>query len=48
MMNLSGAFGGAIAGTILGALQFGGLNLFALIPVSVITVLSFLNYKRAI
>ena len=48
MMNLSGAFGGAIAGTILGALQFGGLNFFALIPVSVITVLSFLNYKRAI
>ena len=48
MMNLSGAFGGAIAGTILGALQFGGLNFFALIPVSVITVLSIINYRRAI
>jgi len=48
IMNLSGAFGGAIAGTILGALQFGGLNFFALIPVSVITVLSIINFRRAI
>lgn len=48
IMNLSGAFGGAIAGTILGALQFGGLNFFALIPVTVITVLSIINYRRAI
>jgi len=48
MMNLSGAFGGAIAGTILGALQFGGLNFFALIPVTVITVLSIINFRRTI
>ena len=48
MMNLSGAFGGAIAGTILGAWQFGGLNFFALVPVTVITVLSIINFRRAI
>ena len=48
MMNLSGAFGGAIAGTILGAWQFGGLNFFALIPVTVITVLSIINFRRTI
>lgn len=48
MMNLSGAFGGAISGTILGVWQFGGLNFFALVPVTVITVLSIINYKRAI
>jgi hypothetical protein len=32
-MNLSGAFGGAIAGTILTLYTFGGLNAFALVPV---------------
>jgi MFS family permease len=33
LMNLSGAFGGAIAGTILTLYTFGGLNAFALVPV---------------
>jgi MFS family permease len=33
LMNLSGAFGGAISGTILLLYTFGGLNAAALIPV---------------
>lgn len=33
LMNLSGAFGGAVAGTILTLYTFGGLNAAALIPV---------------
>ena len=37
-MNLSGAFGGAIAGSILAAFMFVGLNLEALIPVSLIVI----------
>lgn len=40
LMNLSGAFGGAISGSIMAALMFVGLNLAALIPVSLILVLS--------
>ena len=42
MMNLSGAFGGAIAGTIVSFHLFTGLNLAALVPVAVILVLSVL------
>jgi MFS family permease len=38
LMNLSGAFGGAIAGSILAAFMFVGLNLEALIPVSLIVI----------
>ena len=40
LMNLSGAFGGAIAGSIMAALMFVGLNLSALIPVAIILGLS--------
>jgi MFS family permease len=40
LMNLSGAFGGAISGSIMAALMFVGLNLAALIPVSIILLLS--------
>jgi MFS family permease len=47
MMNLSGAAGGAIAGTFVALFLFTGLNLVALVPVGVIVVLSFLvgNYR---
>ncbi len=38
LMNLSGAFGGAISGTILLLFTFGGLNAAALIPVVFIVV----------
>lgn len=38
LMNLSGAFGGAIAGSILSAFMFLGLNLEALIPVFAIVI----------
>jgi MFS family permease len=47
MMNLSGAFGGAIAGSIMAALMFVGLNLAALIPVSIILVLSAIALLRS-
>jgi MFS family permease len=40
LMNLSGAFGGAISGSIMAALMFVGLNMAALIPVSTVLVLS--------
>lgn len=40
LMNLSGAFGGAIAGSILAAFMFLGLNLEALIPVFAIVILA--------
>jgi MFS family permease len=40
LMNLSGATGGAVAGSILTAVAFAGLNLFALIPVITIALLS--------
>jgi MFS family permease len=46
-MNLSGASGGAIAGTILGAFAFDGLNFFALIPVTAVIILSLIIFKRA-
>lgn len=38
LMNLSGAFGGAIAGTILAGFMFLGLNLAALVPVFLIVI----------
>ena len=40
LMNLSGAFGGAIAGSILAGFLFLGLNLAALIPVFLIVILA--------
>ncbi len=40
LMMLSGAFGGAISGTILAAFTFLGLNLAALVPVSIVILLS--------
>lgn len=46
-MNLSGAIGGGIAGSILSLVAFNGLNFVALVPVTVISVLSLLIYKRA-
>ena len=39
LMNLSGAFGGAVAGSILAGFLFLGLNLAALIPVFLIVIL---------
>lgn len=41
IMNLSGAFGGAIAGLLLASFHFEGLNAIALVPVSVVSVLIF-------
>jgi MFS family permease len=38
LMNLSGAFGGAVAGIILVNFSFGGLNAAALIPVVLIVI----------
>jgi MFS family permease len=38
LMNLSGAFGGAVSGTILLLFTFGGLNAAALIPVVFIVI----------
>lgn len=40
MMNLAGALGGAIAGTILTLVGFSGLNLVALVPVAAILLLT--------
>ena len=48
VMNLSGAFGGAIAGVLLASFQFEGLNAIALIPVAVITVLAFAISKKKV
>jgi len=46
-MQFSGAFGGAIAGTILAAVAFSGLNYVTLIPVAVILIYSGIrNQKR--
>ena len=47
LMNLSGAFGGAISGTLVTLFLFTGLNLLALVPVVVIVVSSVLvaNYR---
>jgi predicted MFS family arabinose efflux permease len=40
LMNLSGAMGGALAGTVVALYLFTGLNMVALVPVVVIVVLS--------
>jgi MFS family permease len=48
LMNLSGAFGGAIAGLLLASFQFEGLNAIALIPVTVVTVLAFAISKKKV
>ncbi|MEO0060621.1 MAG: hypothetical protein RL343_239 [Actinomycetota bacterium] len=46
LMNLSGAFGGAVAGTILAAFMFLGLNLAALIPVFLIVIFAAITRLR--
>jgi Mn2+/Fe2+ NRAMP family transporter len=48
-MNLSGAFGGAISGTLVALFMFTGLNLITLIPVTAIIVMSVLvrNYRKS-
>ena len=46
-MNLSGAIGGGVAGSILSVVAFNGLNFVALVPVTVIIILSVLIFKRA-
>jgi MFS family permease len=46
LMNLSGAFGGAVAGLLLASFHFEGLNAIALIPVAIISVLVFVISKR--
>ena len=45
LMNLAGAFGGAIAGTILTLYTFGGLNAVALLPVVAIVVATGLSRR---
>jgi MFS family permease len=47
LMNLSGAAGGAISGTLVTVFMFTGLNMIAMVPVAVIVVLSVLiwNYR---
>jgi predicted MFS family arabinose efflux permease len=40
LMNLSGALGGALAGTVVALYMFTGLNLVALVPVVTIVILS--------
>jgi len=47
MMSLSGALGGAVAGTVLSAFMFLGLNLAALIPVVLIVIFSGITKLRA-
>ena len=46
LMSLSGAFGGAIAGSILTAYAFVGLNLAALIPALLIVIATALQRRR--
>ena len=46
LMNLSGAFGGAIAGLLLANLHFEGLNAMALIPVSIVAAVSLTVFRR--
>ena len=48
VMNLSGAFGGAIAGVLLASFQFEGLNAIAFVPVAVITLLAFAISKKVL
>ncbi|MEN9707134.1 MAG: hypothetical protein RIS31_700 [Actinomycetota bacterium] len=45
-MQFAGAFGGGIAGTVLAAVAFSGLNYTALIPVSIVLVLSGVAFLR--
>ncbi|MFM7014604.1 MAG: MFS transporter [Actinomycetota bacterium] len=45
LMNLSGALGGAVAGTVVSIFAFTGLNFAALAPVSVISVLSIFTWR---
>jgi MFS family permease len=45
LMNLSGAFGGAISGSILAIYTFGGLNAAALIPVVLIVIATALSRR---
>lgn len=47
LMNLAGAFGGGISGTILTLIAFGGLNAAALIPVAIIVMASALLKSRS-
>ena len=47
LMNLSGAFGGAVAGSILAGFMFLGLNLAALIPVFLIVIFAGFSRLRA-
>ena len=47
LMSLAGALGGAIAGTILTAFAFVGLNLAALIPASLILIATAIERRRA-
>jgi MFS family permease len=46
VMNLSGAFGGAVAGLLLASFKFEGLNAIAMVPVAVISVLVFVISKK--
>ena len=46
-MQLSGAFGGAVAGSVLAIVAFGGLNAAALIPVSIVLAISGAALLRA-
>jgi hypothetical protein len=46
-MNLSGAIGGGIAGSILGAMAFSGLNFVALVPVGIVLMLCIWIFNRA-
>jgi len=46
MMNLSGALGGGLAGTILSLVAFGGLNTFALVPVLTVLTLTTIALVR--
>jgi MFS family permease len=49
LMNLSGAFGGAIAGSLVALFMFTGLNLITLVPVTAIIVMSVVvrNYRKS-
>jgi MFS family permease len=46
LMNLSGATGGALAGTILSLVAFGGLNLFALLPITAIVLMALITRTK--
>lgn len=46
-MNLAGAFGGAVSGSVMAAVAFSGLNAAALIPVAAVVILSAVAQLRA-